>query len=109
MQDLKNNPLISVLLAVLTVISAAMFASNMNANNQLWAKLDRVTTLMLSERDLMRTDMKDIQKLALCHDKELAEIKERIKGHVEFTDRELFKLDPENNRNGKNNKKAGGT
>ena len=82
MQELKNNPIISILLAIITVLSAAMFSMTINYNNQLWNKLDRVTSLLIQERDILKGDLKDTQKLVICHDREIAELKERINGHM---------------------------
>ncbi len=82
MQELKSSPLISIMLAVITVLSAAMFSMTINYNNQLWTKLDRVTSLLIQYRDILKSDLKDTQKLVICHDREIAEIKERVNGHM---------------------------
>lgn len=95
LQEIKQNPLVTVLLALL-VAAMGFIGTTMNASfTQLWQKLDRVTTMMSQERDSIRAELRDSQKLLLCHDREIGEIKERMAAHLREYDRDI------NNRNKK--------
>jgi hypothetical protein len=78
MADLKTNPLITILLAFLVCISAAMFAMMQGDKTQLWAKLDRVTNLMMEKENSLRIDIRDVAKGQICTDKDVGQIKERV-------------------------------
>lgn len=81
---------VALLLAAIGVIGAMNQFSLVNirdnqiaAESRLWQKLDRVTNLMQTEKQDLQVQIRDVQKLVLCHDRDIAEIKERIKNHVE--------------------------
>ena len=88
-QELRNNPITTILLALL-IGTLTYVGSSMNTSfAQLWQKLDRVTALMAQERDSIRAELRDGQKLLLCHDREIGEIKERMAAHLREYDREI--------------------
>ena len=85
MQDIKNNPILSVMLALLSAAVLFMIFQNgnynratENQNQQLWTKLDRMTALFMEERNLMRQDIKDIAKAQMCDGQEIVSLKEKI-------------------------------
>jgi hypothetical protein len=79
-----SDTLINILLGILTVLSAAMFANNLHADKKMWDKLDRITNLMMKERDLMREDLLQVRNTTMCNDRDLAEIKGRMKARHEM-------------------------
>lgn len=92
-KQLTENPILALVAALLIAAIGIIGAMNqsslndiksnqVNAENRMWAKLDRVVNLMEVGRSELQAQIKDIQKLGMCHDRELAEIRERITGHL---------------------------
>lgn len=90
-QELKSNPLVTVLLAILVAAMAAVGAMQQNSFNQLWSKLDRVTDLMLVKEATLRQEIRDSQKMLICTDQEVQVIKEKIRAHLAEYDRTVEK------------------
>lgn len=92
--ELKDKPILTILLALLIASIGIIGAMNqtalnnitqnqVSAENRLWNKLDRVTHLMEVEKATIMQELKDTQKLVICHDRDIAEIRERIRAHLE--------------------------
>jgi outer membrane lipoprotein-sorting protein len=89
--ELKNNPLITVLLAFLLAALGAIGVLQQASFSQLWSKLDRVTTLMMEKESQIRNENQAIRSALVCTDQEVVKIKETLRHHLETYEKEEAK------------------
>lgn len=91
MQELKNNPIITILLGLLVAAISILgmmnnahlsnLQTNMNHSfDQLWNKLDRVTVFMNQKEESIRQEQRTLKEELICIGKEV----ERVKAHQDI-------------------------
>lgn len=89
------NFLLAMIVAFLGAIGSMQWALYSN----LYEKIDRVFKVFTEEKNTLRSDIKDVQKMVICTDQTVLQLREQIKHHLEIYEKERLdhKLDHQNN------------